>query len=78
MTGVVNKFLTVAINVMIWDKHASAYGSVCLLFTILGGVLYQQSVTVKGNGAVVAQRELVPEQPEEVDEEKQSLVSSAK
>ncbi|ONM54175.1 GDP-mannose transporter GONST4 [Zea mays] len=78
VTGVVNKFLTVAINVMIWDKHASAYGSVCLLFTILGGVLYQQSVTVKGNGAVVAQRELVPEQPEEVDEEKQSLVSSAK
>lgn len=78
VTGVVNKFLTVAINVMIWDKHASAYGSVCLLFTILGGVLYQQSVTVKGNGAGVAQRELVPEQPEEVDEEKQSLVSSAK
>ena len=82
VTGVVNKFLTVAINVMIWDKHAPASGLVCLLFTIVGGVLYQQSVTVKGNS--VAQRELVPEQPKggndskEFDEEKQSLVSSAK
>ncbi|KAK4265139.1 hypothetical protein QN277_026228 [Acacia crassicarpa] len=45
VTGVVNKFLTVAINVVIWDKHASPLGLVCLLFTIVGGILYQQSVT---------------------------------
>ncbi|KAK1282293.1 GDP-mannose transporter GONST4 [Acorus calamus] len=45
VTGVVNKFLTVAINVLIWDKHASPFGLICLLFTIVGGVLYQQSVT---------------------------------
>ncbi|MED6110019.1 GDP-fucose transporter 1 [Stylosanthes scabra] len=45
VTGVVNKFLTVAINVLIWDKHASPFGLLCLLFTIVGGVLYQQSVT---------------------------------
>ncbi|KAH6772544.1 golgi nucleotide sugar transporter 4 [Perilla frutescens var. hirtella] len=45
VTGVVNKFLTVAINVMIWDKHATPFGLVCLLLTIAGGVLYQQSVT---------------------------------
>lgn len=45
VTGVVNKFLTVAINVLIWDKHSSPFGLVCLLFTIIGGVLYQQSVT---------------------------------
>ncbi|XP_068645494.1 GDP-fucose transporter 1 [Aristolochia californica] len=45
VTGVVNKFLTVAINVLIWDKHASPFGLVCLLFTIIGGILYQQSVT---------------------------------
>ncbi|KAI5420102.1 GDP-fucose transporter 1 [Lathyrus oleraceus] len=49
VTGVVNKFLTVAINVTIWDKHASPAGLVCLLFIIIGGVLYQQSVT--GNGS---------------------------
>lgn len=56
VTGVVNKFLTVAINVTIWDKHASPFGLVYLLFTIVGGVLYQQSVT-KG-GSAPSQREL--------------------
>ncbi|KAK6159843.1 hypothetical protein DH2020_003224 [Rehmannia glutinosa] len=45
VTGVVNKFLTVAINVLIWDKHATPFGLMCLLLTIAGGVLYQQSVT---------------------------------
>ncbi|XP_077225555.1 GDP-fucose transporter 1-like [Tasmannia lanceolata] len=49
VTGVVNKFLTVGINVLIWDKHASPFGLVCLLFTIVGGVLYQQSVTGAGS-----------------------------
>ncbi|GFP80339.1 gdp-mannose transporter gonst4 [Phtheirospermum japonicum] len=52
VTGVVNKFLTVAINVLIWDKHATPFGLVCLLLTIAGGVLYQQSVTGSvGNNA---------------------------
>ncbi|XP_057968792.1 GDP-fucose transporter 1 [Malania oleifera] len=55
VTGVVNKFLTVMINVTIWDKHASPFGLVCLLFTIAGGVLYQQSVT--GSGGATLQRE---------------------
>ncbi|KAL3843519.1 hypothetical protein ACJIZ3_000922 [Penstemon smallii] len=51
VTGVVNKFLTVVINVLIWDKHATPFGLVCLIFTIAGGVLYQQSVTGSvGNG----------------------------
>lgn len=56
VTGVVNKFLTVAINVLIWDKHASPFGLVCLLLTIVGGVLYQQSVTGAGSGP--SQRDL--------------------
>eukprot|EP00897_Mesotaenium_endlicherianum_P000401 jgi/Mesen1/10361/ME000080S09748 len=46
VVGVTNKLLTVIINVMIWDKHASGFGVACLLVTIIGGVLYQQS-TVK-------------------------------
>ncbi|CAM0950952.1 unnamed protein product [Alopecurus aequalis] len=80
VTGVVNKFLTVAINVMIWDKHASPFGLVSLLFTLAGGVLYQQSVTAKGNIAATKQ-EPASEQPKddidsaEDDEEKQKLVS---
>ncbi|GAV65520.1 hypothetical protein CFOL_v3_09035 [Cephalotus follicularis] len=56
VTGVVNKFLTVAINVLIWDKHATPVGLVCLLFTLSGGVLYQQSVT--GAASATSQREL--------------------
>lgn len=81
VTGVVNKFLTVAINVTIWDKHASAFGLVSLLFTLAGGVLYQQSVTAKGNIAS-AQREKPSEQLKdesdsaEYDEEKHKLISS--
>ncbi|KAI9125649.1 hypothetical protein K1719_003067 [Acacia pycnantha] len=55
VTGVVNKFLTVAINLVIWDKHASPLGLVCLLFTIVGGILYQQSVT--GPSTAPAQRD---------------------
>lgn len=46
VTGVVNKLLTVVINVLIWDKHATTVGLICLLFTIMGGVLYQQSTTI--------------------------------
>ncbi|KAG6427204.1 hypothetical protein SASPL_111445 [Salvia splendens] len=56
VTGVVNKFLTVAINVLIWDKHATPFGLVCLLLTIVGGVFYQQSVT-GGIGTAPNQRE---------------------
>ncbi|KAL8234919.1 hypothetical protein R6Q59_021019 [Mikania micrantha] len=51
VTGVVNKFLTVAINVLIWDKHASPFGLFCLLVTVAGGVLYQQSVTGVSNAS---------------------------
>ncbi|KAL8149656.1 GDP-fucose transporter 1-like [Apium graveolens] len=58
VTGVVNKFLTVAINVTIWDKHATPVGLLCLLVTLVGGVLYQQSVTGVGG---------VPSQPKQVE-----------
>ncbi|KAG0584632.1 hypothetical protein KC19_3G224200 [Ceratodon purpureus] len=47
VTGVVNKLLTVVINVMIWDKHATNLGLGCLLITIIGGILYQQSMATK-------------------------------
>ncbi|KAI5083333.1 hypothetical protein GOP47_0003076 [Adiantum capillus-veneris] len=43
VTGVVNKFLTVVINVLIWDKHASPSGLFYLILTLIGGVAYQQS-----------------------------------
>ncbi|XP_058074890.1 GDP-mannose transporter GONST3-like [Magnolia sinica] len=43
--GIVNKLLTVVINLLIWDKHSTIVGTVGLLICMLGGVLYQQSAT---------------------------------
>uniref|UniRef100_A0A0E0CFS9 Sugar phosphate transporter domain-containing protein n=1 Tax=Oryza meridionalis TaxID=40149 RepID=A0A0E0CFS9_9ORYZ len=43
--GIVNKLLTVVINLLIWDKHASFVGTIGLLICMSGGVLYQQSTT---------------------------------
>jgi solute carrier family 35 protein len=43
--GVVNKLLTVVINLVIWTKHASAAGTLGLLICIFGGVFYQQSTS---------------------------------
>ena len=72
VTGVVNKFLTVVINVLIWDKHASPVGLVCLLVTICGGIGYQQSVTVaKKPTSGPAQ---VLNDSEKVDEESVELI----
>ncbi|KAL5977856.1 GDP-mannose transporter gonst3 [Asimina triloba] len=43
--GIVNKLLTVVINLVIWDKHSTLIGTIGLLICMLGGVLYQQSPT---------------------------------
>eukprot|EP00249_Psilotum_nudum_P006399 c19717_g1_i1 orf=226-1407(-) len=43
--GVVNKLLTVVINLIIWDRHSSPLGTIGLLICIGGGILYQQSTT---------------------------------
>ncbi|XP_020589718.1 GDP-mannose transporter GONST3 [Phalaenopsis equestris] len=43
--GIVNKLLTVVINLMIWDKHSTLIGTIGLLICMLGGVLYQQSTS---------------------------------
>ncbi|CAN0871181.1 GDP-mannose transporter GONST3 [Linum grandiflorum] len=47
--GVVNKLLTVGINLVIWDKHATFIGTSGLLICMVGGVLYQQSTSQKPN-----------------------------
>ena len=43
VVGIVNKVLTVFLNIMMWDKHSSFFGTFCLLLTLLGGVLYEQA-----------------------------------
>lgn len=43
LIGVMNKCLTVLVNLLIWDQHAPPEGIVSLSLCILGGVLYQQA-----------------------------------
>lgn len=43
--GIVNKLLTVVINLVIWDKHSTYVGTIGLLICMLGGVFYQQSTS---------------------------------
>jgi hypothetical protein len=64
--GIVNKLLTVVINLLIWDKHASFVGTIGLLICMSGGVLYQQSTTKPRAPKV--------ELMEENDEEQQKLL----
>uniref|UniRef100_A0A7N0UD06 Sugar phosphate transporter domain-containing protein n=1 Tax=Kalanchoe fedtschenkoi TaxID=63787 RepID=A0A7N0UD06_KALFE len=45
--GIVNKLLTVIINLIIWDKHSTFVGTVGLLICMIGGILYQQSTSHK-------------------------------
>lgn len=43
LVGVVNKFLTVLLNVAIWDKHSTPFGIFAVCVCLLAGTLYQQS-----------------------------------
>jgi solute carrier family 35 len=43
LVGVINKFITVLLNVMIWDKHSSPMGVFAVCLCIMAGSFYQQS-----------------------------------
>lgn len=43
LVGVVNKFITVLLNVMIWDKHSSPVGLIAVCLCLLAGSFYQQA-----------------------------------
>lgn len=43
LVGVVNKFLTVLLNVMLWDKHSTPAGLVAVCICLLAGTFYQQA-----------------------------------
>ncbi|KAK3001351.1 hypothetical protein RJ639_021130 [Escallonia herrerae] len=49
--GIVNKLLTVVINLIIWDKHSTLVGTVGLLICMVGGIMYQQSTSNKPKAA---------------------------
>ena len=43
LIGVVNKCLTILMNVLIWDQHATPGGIFSLFVCISGGLIYQQA-----------------------------------
>lgn len=43
LVGVVNKFLTVLLNVVLWDKHSTGWGILSVLVCLGAGTLYQQA-----------------------------------
>ena len=43
LIGIGNKFFTLLLNVLIWDKHASTLGIVVVCVCLLAGVFYQQT-----------------------------------
>lgn len=43
LVGVVNKFLTVLLNVFVWDKHSTPLGLLAVCVCLLSGTLYQQA-----------------------------------
>uniref|UniRef100_A0A1J3FDU7 GDP-mannose transporter GONST3 n=1 Tax=Noccaea caerulescens TaxID=107243 RepID=A0A1J3FDU7_NOCCA len=49
--GIVNKLLTVVINLIVWDKHSTFVGTLGLLICMFGGVMYQQSTIKKPSAA---------------------------
>ncbi|XP_073129972.1 GDP-mannose transporter GONST3 [Henckelia pumila] len=59
--GIVNKLLTVVINLVIWDKHSTFVGTVGLLICMIGGILYQRSTSSKSKPA----KEVITQESEE-------------
>lgn len=49
LIGVMNKCITVLINLMIWDQHASYLGIVSLFICLVGGMIYEQAPMRKDN-----------------------------
>jgi hypothetical protein len=43
MIGVLNKLVTVALNVLVWEKHSSPLGTAFLLVCLFGGAFYEQA-----------------------------------
>ena len=43
LVGVVNKFLTILLNVIIWEKHSTPFGLMAVCCCLLAGSFYQQA-----------------------------------
>lgn len=43
LIGVINKCLTILLNLVVWDQHAAPGGVIALLVCLAGGTLYRQA-----------------------------------
>ena len=43
LIGVMNKCLTILLNILVWDQHATPFGTASLLLCLVGGSLYRQA-----------------------------------
>ena len=86
VVGIVNKVLTVLLNIMLWDKHASAWGTCSLIMCLVGGAMYRQapleagkSVTTMDNSTTattVVKEDIDPARAKQDREEVEMLLQS--
>ncbi len=75
LIGVLNKCITVIVNMMIWDQHANAAGTFALFLCLVGGAFYKQSPMKKTRKEDVPSADsadveaLVPKSKSSVDED---------
>ncbi|KAL6279140.1 hypothetical protein ACE6H2_016021 [Prunus campanulata] len=75
--GIVNKLLTVVINLVIWDKHSTFVGTVGLLICMAGGVImYQQSTSKKPKDVNQVKAQETEEEQQKLIEMKSSIESN--
>mmetsp|Transcript_4773 Transcript_4773/g.8196 ORF Transcript_4773/g.8196 Transcript_4773/m.8196 type:complete len:370 (-) Transcript_4773:105-1214(-) len=76
LLGVACKFISVTLNIMIWDKHATRTGLAALSICLVSSSLYRQAPLreqgAQSNNSIVVQAEL--KQMKVQEEEKQNLV----
>ncbi|CAN4087938.1 unnamed protein product [Withania somnifera] len=76
--GIVNKLLTVVINLVIWDKHSTLVGTVGLLICMFGGVMYQQSTSNKPKVVKDVNPQVAEEEQQKLLEMQSSIQSTEK
>jgi hypothetical protein len=59
LVGVANKFLTVILNIVLWDKHSSQLGLLAVVCCLLAGSFYEQSPKKDDSKSKASQLDLV-------------------
>lgn len=54
LIGVMNKCLTILLNVTVWDQHATPWGIASLMVCLVGGSLYRQAPLKQRTGSMKA------------------------